>query len=131
MTPVNDTTAQIILTEYRANYLKYNARCSSEQLAVFSEIFYDKGWQAYIDGKPVDHIRANYVLRAMRIPAGEHTIEYKFHPRSYYVSDKIRLPVQSFSYCCLPELGWSGGKKLEDSRGRLKILKTACSQVLS
>ena len=87
--PERDSTGQIILTEYRANYLKYSAKCSSEQLAVFSEIFYDKGWQAYIDDEPVDHVRANYVLRAMRIPGGEHTIEYKFHPRSYYAGEKI------------------------------------------
>ncbi|MBN1415300.1 MAG: YfhO family protein [Bacteroidales bacterium] len=91
LNPLVDSTGQISLTEYRANYLKYEARCPSQQLAVFSEIFYDKGWQAYMDGKPVDHIRANYVLRAMRVPAGEHTIEYKFHPRSYYASEKVSL----------------------------------------
>ncbi len=89
--PSVDSAGQIVLTEYRANYLKYDATCSSEQLAVFSEIYYDKGWQAYIDGNPADHIRADYVLRAMRIPAGEHTIEYKFHPRSYFISEKISL----------------------------------------
>jgi hypothetical protein len=86
---VHDPSAHIVLTEYRPNYLKYSSKCSSEQLAVFSEIFYDKGWQAYVDGKPSDHIRANYVLRAMRVPAGEHIIEYKFHPRSYFIGNKI------------------------------------------
>jgi hypothetical protein len=91
LNPIVDSIGQISLTEYRANYLKYEARCPSEQLAVFSEIFYDKGWQAYVDGKPVDHIRANYILRAMRVPAGEHTIEYKFYPRSYYASEKVSL----------------------------------------
>ncbi|MBN2275288.1 MAG: YfhO family protein [Bacteroidales bacterium] len=91
LTETNDSTGQIILTDYRANYLKYTAVCSAERLAVFSEIFYDKGWQAYIDGDPADHIRANYVLRAMKIPAGEHTVEFKFYPRSYFVSEKIAL----------------------------------------
>ena len=107
-----DTTAQITLTEYRANYLKYSARCSSEQLAVFSEIFYDKGWQAYIDGNPVDHFRANYVLRAMRVPAGEHTIEYKFHPRSYYMSDKIAMASSALFLLLFAFAAWKEyGKK--------------------
>jgi hypothetical protein len=86
-----DTTAFIKLNAYRANYLKYNTSSQLENLAVFSEIFYDKGWHAYIDGKPANHFRANYVLRAMRIPAGEHTIEFKFHPRSYFAGEKISL----------------------------------------
>ncbi len=87
----DDSSSYIELTEYRANYLKYNANCKSEKLTVFSEIFYDKGWQAYIDGNPVPHFRANYVLRAMRIPAGEHIVEFKFHPRSYFAGEKISL----------------------------------------
>jgi hypothetical protein len=86
-----DSNAQILLTEYRANYLKYNSNSSSEQLAVFSEIYYDKGWQAFIDGNPASHIRVNYILRALRIPAGEHSLEFKFHPRSYYMSASISL----------------------------------------
>lgn len=87
----NDTSSFIELTEYRANYLKYHAICKSEKLAVFSEIFYDKGWQAYIDGNPAPHFRANYILRAMRIPSGEHIVEFKFHPQSYFVGEKISL----------------------------------------
>ncbi len=88
---VQDSTAKIVLTEYRANYLKYTSKASSEQVAVFSEIYYDKGWQAYIDGKTVPHFRADYVLRAMRIPAGTHTIEFKFHPKSYFMGEKVSL----------------------------------------
>jgi hypothetical protein len=90
-TPVTDSTASINLTEYRANYLKYSSSTATEQLAVFSEIYYDKGWQAYVDEKPVEHFRVNYILRAMRIPAGNHTIEFRFHPRSYYLGEKISL----------------------------------------
>lgn len=86
-----DTSANILLTEYKANYLKYAATTAAEQLAVFSEIFYDKGWQAYIDGDPVPHFRVNYILRAMRIPAGNHTVEFKFHPKSYFVGEKVSL----------------------------------------
>ncbi|MDX8338068.1 YfhO family protein [Draconibacterium sp. IB214405] len=71
------------------NYLKYNFSSDSEQLTVFSEIYYDKGWDAYIDGKKVPHFRVNYVLRAMSIPAGEHIVEFKFEPRSYFMGNKI------------------------------------------
>jgi len=108
---VPDSSAQIVLTEYRANYLKYSARCSFEQLAVFSEIFYEKGWQAYVDGQPADHFRANYVLRAMRVPAGEHTIEYKFHPRSYFMSDKIALASSALFLLLFAFAGWAEYKK--------------------
>ncbi len=89
--PVVDSAAMITLTEYRANYLKYSSYALTEQLAVFSEVYYDKGWQAYIDDQPVPHFRANYLLRAMRVPAGKHVIEFRFHPRSYYLGEKVSL----------------------------------------
>ena len=62
-------------------------------LAVFSEVYYNsgKGWQAYIDGEPVEHFRVNWILRGMVVPAGTHLIEYKFEPRSYYTGEKIAL----------------------------------------
>ncbi len=88
---IPDSTAKITLNEYRANYLKYHSVSATEHLAVFSEIFYAQGWQAYIDNQPVPHFRVNYVLRAMRIPAGDHTIEFKFHPRSYFMGEKVSL----------------------------------------
>jgi len=86
-----DQTGSIILTEYKPNYLKYSAKASSEQLAVFSEVYYDKGWNAYIDGEKVPHFRVNYILRAMILPAGTHTVEFKFHPKSYYAGNTISL----------------------------------------
>ncbi|MFZ4561010.1 MAG: YfhO family protein [Saprospiraceae bacterium] len=74
----------ISLKSYNPQHLVYSYDAPSEQLAVFSEIWYgpDKGWKAYLDGKEVDHIRANYVLRAMRVPAGKHEIAFRFEPRS-------------------------------------------------
>jgi hypothetical protein len=86
-----DSTATIKLVDYRANRLQYQTSALSEQLAVFSEIYYDKGWKAYVDGKEVPHIRVNYVLRAMRIPAGQHKVEFKFEPEVYYTGEKIAL----------------------------------------
>ena len=83
----------IQLTSYAPHDLTYQTNSSSEQLAVFSEMWYgpDKGWQAYIDGQPVDHVRANYALRAMRVPSGAHKIAFKFEPRNYFIGGTISL----------------------------------------
>jgi hypothetical protein len=86
-----DQTGGIILTEYEPNYLKYTAKAASEQLAVFSEIYYENGWKAFVDGKEVPHFRVNYILRGMVLPTGEHTVEFKFHPKSYYTGNQISL----------------------------------------
>ncbi len=84
-----DYRGGIVLTEYQPNYLKYDFNAGSEQLVVFSEIYYEDGWNAYIDEEKVPHFRVNYVLRALVVPAGNHTIEFRFEPRSYYVGNKI------------------------------------------
>jgi hypothetical protein len=79
-----DSTASIQLTEYKPDRLKYESNTASEQIAIFSEIYYKSGWKAFIDGKPTDHYRADWVLRAMNVPAGKHTIEFRFEPDTYY-----------------------------------------------
>ncbi len=84
-------TGTLTLKSYHPDTLVYQSQSGTEQLAVFSEVYYDKGWQAYIDGKPAEHIRVNYVLRAMRVPAGEHAIQFIFKPQSYYTGVKISL----------------------------------------
>lgn len=78
-------SGSVKLTNYKANEMTYQVTTPAEGLAVFSEIWYgpDKGWQSYIDGEPVDHIRANYVLRALRMPAGQHEVRFEFKPRTY------------------------------------------------
>lgn len=86
-----DTAGSIVLTKYKPNYLSYHSNNKTEQLAVFSEIYYEKGWDAYIDGKLVPYLRANYVLRAMVIPAGEHTVEFKFQPVMFKVGKIVDL----------------------------------------
>ena len=84
-----DSLATITLTEYKPNHLTYTSETGKEQLAVFSEIYYAKGWNAYIDGKVSPYFRANYVLRAMIVPAGKHTIEFRFEPKVYFTGEKI------------------------------------------
>jgi uncharacterized membrane protein YfhO len=86
-----DSTASIKLVSCLPNQLIYKSKTSSPQLAVFSEIYYPKGWNAYIDGKKTNYVTANYLLRSMSVPVGEHTIEFKFEPASYFVSEKISM----------------------------------------
>ena len=62
---------------------------SSIQLAIFSEVYYPKGWNAYVDNESTEYFRANYVLRAMVIPKGEHIVEFKFQPKSYSIGTKV------------------------------------------
>ena len=89
---LNDSfSGTINLDSYKPNYLKYTSNSSNDGLAVFSEIYYSDGWNAYIDGEKSEHFRANYVLRAMKIPAGNHIIEFKFEPSAYLNGEKISL----------------------------------------
>ncbi len=83
----------ITLASYSPNTVEYESNTEGEQLAVFSEIWYgpNKGWQAYVDGKAVDHIRADYVLRAMKVPSGKHKITFEFKPKAYYLGETISL----------------------------------------
>jgi uncharacterized membrane protein YfhO len=87
----NTEANNIVLTEYKPNYLKYNATASKNGIAIFSEIYYDKGWNAYVNGELKPHFRANYVLRGMQIPAGNHVVEFKFEPSTYKTGETISL----------------------------------------
>ena len=78
METAGDPDAYIALVDYKTNHLTYEYSSAVPQIAVFSEIYYDKGWTAYIDGEEASYFRADYVLRAMTLPAGEHTIEFRF-----------------------------------------------------
>ncbi|MFA4852533.1 MAG: YfhO family protein [Bacteroidales bacterium] len=86
-----DSASVINLESYQPNNLVYKSKTTKDQLAVFSEIYYNKGWNVYIDGKPGEYFRTNYILRAMIIPAGEHKIEWKFEPVVYYTGIKASL----------------------------------------
>lgn len=87
--PGYDSTATVKMDGYAPNDLKYTSKSSRESVIVFSEIYYQPGWDAFIDGKKADHFRCNYILRGMRVPAGEHQIEFKFEPQSYFAGEKV------------------------------------------
>ena len=89
--PVDDTTAKISLTSYVPNKLVYQSDAANAQMAVFSEVYYDKGWNAYVDGKLTPHFRCDYVLRGMIVPSGKHTIEFKFEPTIVKTGETIAL----------------------------------------
>lgn len=86
-----DSTATIELVKNTPNHLIYEAATKSPQLAVFSEVYYPKGWNAYIDGEKTDYIRANYLLRAIKVPQGFSKIEFKFEPTVIKTGSAIAL----------------------------------------
>ena len=88
---VRDSSATIELFSYKPNHLVYEASTKTPQLALFSEVYYPKGWNAYVNGKPAEYFRANYVLRAMVIPEGNNKIEFKFEPKVIQTGSNISL----------------------------------------
>ena len=86
-----DTTGTIKVVEYKPNYIKYKSDNKKDGLAVFSEIYYKNGWNAYIDGELTTHFPVDYVLRAMEVPGGQHTIEFKFEPQIVKTGSIITL----------------------------------------
>jgi hypothetical protein len=99
-----DSSATIKLLTYAPNKLVYESNTNAAQLAVFSEVFYDKGWDAYIDGKLVPHFRADYVLRAMIVPEGKHNITFKFEPKTVQKGQTIALASSATLYVGLVAL---------------------------
>lgn len=86
-----DSLATVTLTDYEPNQLIYKSSNPNAGVLVFSEMFYENGWNAYIDGQRKDHFRVNYVLRALKVPEGNHTIAFKFEPRIIETGSQITL----------------------------------------
>ena len=99
-----DSTATIALLNYDVTTLTYQSKTAKEQFAVFSEIYYKDGWNAYVDGKLTPHFRVNYVLRGMIVPAGKHTIEFKFEPKVIQQGKIISL--SSYGLLIFITVGW-------------------------
>jgi uncharacterized membrane protein YfhO len=90
--PKNDASASVSIVNYTPDRIDYQTKTASEQFLVFSEMWMDgESWKAYIDGEKVPFVRANYMLRALRVPSGEHTITFEYKPQSQYLGGKIAL----------------------------------------
>ena len=100
-TPVKDSSASISLIENLNDKISYRFKSKSNQFAVFSEIYYDKGWNAFIDGKPAPYCKVDYVLRGMAVPAGDHTIEFRFEPQSYIMGNRLSVWASLITYLLL------------------------------
>jgi hypothetical protein len=87
----SDSTATIALVNNDNDFIEYKSSSKSNQFAVFSEIYYDRGWKAYVDGKESEIIQTNYALRGLVVPAGNHKITFEFKPASFYNSSKAAL----------------------------------------
>ncbi|MCI4670609.1 MAG: YfhO family protein [Bacteroidia bacterium] len=88
-----DSASSIRQTSFTPNEVSYESNSRTDQLAIFSEVYYNsgKGWNCYVDGEKVDHLRANYVLRGLPLKAGKHTIEFKMQPESYAKGEQLSL----------------------------------------
>ena len=84
MNPIKDSAASVELISYKPDELKYKTSSSQDGVMLFSEVYYQPGWKAYIDGKETDHFRANWILRGMNVPAGVHEIRFEFYPSTYW-----------------------------------------------
>jgi hypothetical protein len=85
------TTGTVTLTDYRPNHMSYEVSLDQPSLVVFSDVYYEGGWKASIDGEPVPHLRANYILRALPVDAGEHTVEFEFIFEPFEKGEKVSL----------------------------------------
>ena len=99
-----DSLATINLVKYSLNALTYDSNSTKDEFAVFSEIYYKNGWNAYIDGELKPHLNVNYVLRGLEIPAGKHSIEFRFEPKVIQTGSTISL--LSYVFLLLIPLGW-------------------------
>ncbi len=86
-----EVSSSVVLTEYKPNHMTYQVTAGQKSLAVFSEVYYGDSWSAFIDGKPVPHLRANYILRALPVEAGTYTVEFKFGFEPFEKGEKISL----------------------------------------
>ena len=93
-----DSNATITFDKYHPEQMEYTYSSSQESNVVFSEVFYDKGWNAYIDNELVDHYRVNYILRGLRVPAGKHKIVFKFEPKTYELGSTLSLSFGAIIY---------------------------------
>lgn len=106
-----DSLSTIRLRGYEPNRLVYETRNSGDAVAVFSEIYYPDGWQVTVDGQPATLGRADYILRALYLPAGEHTVEMRFDPQSLHVTEGIAYTALALMVVGIMAVIWRQRKK--------------------
>jgi len=109
--------AKVALTSYDPKYMEYSFE-GGDAFVVFSEIYYEgsgNDWQAFIDGEPVEHIRVNYTLRGLKVPAGKHEILFEFRPASYYTGVKINMASSGILLLLIAYLGWTTYKEQKEA----------------
>jgi hypothetical protein len=116
-----DGSATIKLTSYNPDHMVYQSGSQTEQIAVFSEIYYNKGWKMLIDGAEQPYFRADYLLRAAKIPVGNHKIEFIFHPASYYTGEGISLASSILLVLFLAGAFFMESKKKEELLPNTKV----------
>ena len=104
--PQFDSLGSIALVQRMNDKLTYQFNAGSNQFIVFSEVYYPRGWKAYIDSKEVPIVKVNYVLRGLAVPAGKHTIELRFVPESYFLGNMISLVVGILSILLVLAAAW-------------------------
>lgn len=117
------SNASIALTSYRPDHLVYEYSAPNDVMAIFSEIWYDKGWKAFVDGNEVPILRANYVLRAAQLPGGNHQVEFKFEPKSYFMGENISLIASIILVVALAFAIWRENRNVKSVSGN-RISKT-------
>lgn len=113
-----DENGKLTLVSYEPEHLVYESGSTTTQTAVFSEIYYDKGWKMLIDGQEKPYFRADYLLRAAQIPVGNHKIEFIFHPNSYYTGEGISLAGSVLLVLAF------GGYVFAETRKKKSVVKT-------
>jgi uncharacterized membrane protein YfhO len=111
-----DPNGTIKLVKYSPDDMVYESSSSISSIAVFSEIYYDKGWKMYVDGKEQPYFRADYLLRAAQLPLGNHKVEFIFHPASYYTGEKISLAGSILLVLALGGVVYSSFRKKPDTK---------------
>jgi uncharacterized membrane protein YfhO len=117
--PQYDSNATITLVKNLNDYIKYQSKAATSQFAVFSEIYYPHGWKAFIDGTEAPIAKVDYALRGLSVPAGTHTIEFRFEPRSKAIGDLLSLVVGSISWLLIIGgifIEWRNYRKKDQSK---------------
>ncbi|MGA9407817.1 MAG: YfhO family protein [Bacteroidota bacterium] len=106
-----DTTAKVIVSDFGIHNISFDVEASGNNLLFVSEIYYPKGWRAFIDGKPTEIYKTDYAFRSVVVPKGKHRVEFTFHPDRYFLGRTISLVTNILSWCALLVVGFLWWKK--------------------